>query len=104
MSGRPPGDVVKVGVVGAGRRGHPARDTYIATHQGLTTEKVTPLLVGLLELQPWLPPWHDEPGPLFAPTPAKFRWRRASTASPTTTCAPGALSPGPEDAAHQGST
>lgn len=49
-----------------------ALDTYIATHEGLTTEEVTPLLTGLLELQPWLTQWHNEPDPLFAPTPAKF--------------------------------
>ncbi|MFD6434854.1 BREX-2 system adenine-specific DNA-methyltransferase PglX [Streptomyces venezuelae] len=49
-----------------------ALDTYIATHEGLTTEEVTPLLAGLLELQPWLTQWHNEPDPLFAPTPAKF--------------------------------
>lgn len=49
-----------------------ALDTYIATHEALTTEEVTPLLAGLLELQPWLDQWHDEPDPVFAPTPAKF--------------------------------
>ncbi|MFF1692963.1 BREX-2 system adenine-specific DNA-methyltransferase PglX [Streptomyces sp. NPDC058257] len=49
-----------------------ALDTYIATHEGLTTEEVTPLLAGLLELQPWLNQWHNEPDPLFSPTPAKF--------------------------------
>ncbi|MFJ2716745.1 BREX-2 system adenine-specific DNA-methyltransferase PglX [Streptomyces sp. NPDC087437] len=49
-----------------------ALDTYIATHEGLTTEEVTPLLAGLLELQPWLNQWHNEPDLLFAPTPAKF--------------------------------
>ncbi|MET4656811.1 hypothetical protein ABID80_000503 [Streptomyces sp. PvP037] len=49
-----------------------ALDTYIATHEGLTAEEVTPLLAGLLELQPWLDQWHNEPDPLFAPTPAKF--------------------------------
>ncbi|MET7351814.1 BREX-2 system adenine-specific DNA-methyltransferase PglX [Streptomyces mirabilis] len=49
-----------------------ALDTYIATHEGLITEEVTPLLAGLLELQPWLDQWHNEPDPLFAPTPAKF--------------------------------
>ncbi|MGW0564277.1 BREX-2 system adenine-specific DNA-methyltransferase PglX [Streptomyces sp. NPDC003016] len=49
-----------------------ALDTYIATHEGLTTEEVTPLLAGLLELQPWLTQWHNEPDALFAPTPAKF--------------------------------
>ncbi|MGW0314453.1 BREX-2 system adenine-specific DNA-methyltransferase PglX [Streptomyces flavidovirens] len=49
-----------------------ALDTYIATHEGLTAEEVTPLLAGLLELQPWLAQWHNEPDPLFAPTPAKF--------------------------------
>jgi hypothetical protein len=49
-----------------------ALDTYIATHEVLTTKEVTPLLAGLLELQPWLDQWHNEPDPLFAPTPAKF--------------------------------
>ncbi|MFE4540518.1 BREX-2 system adenine-specific DNA-methyltransferase PglX [Streptomyces scopuliridis] len=49
-----------------------ALDTYIATHEGLSTEEVTPLLAGLLELQPWLTQWHNEPDPLFSPTPAKF--------------------------------
>lgn len=49
-----------------------ALDTYIATHEGLTTEEVTPLLAGLLELQPWLNQWHNESDPIFAPTPAKF--------------------------------
>ncbi len=49
-----------------------ALDTYIATHEGLSTEEVTPLLTGLLELQPWLNQWHNDPDPLFAPTPAKF--------------------------------
>lgn len=49
-----------------------ALDTHIATHEGLTTEEVTPLLAGLLELQPWLDQWHNEPDSLFAPTPAKF--------------------------------
>ncbi|MER6497970.1 BREX-2 system adenine-specific DNA-methyltransferase PglX [Streptomyces sp. NPDC001455] len=49
-----------------------ALDTYIATHEGLTIDEVTPLLAGLLELQPWLDQWHNEPDPLFAPTPAKF--------------------------------
>ncbi|MFF8536220.1 BREX-2 system adenine-specific DNA-methyltransferase PglX [Streptomyces sp. NPDC015532] len=49
-----------------------ALDTYIATHEGLATEEVTPLLAGLLELQPWLNQWHNESDPLFAPTPAKF--------------------------------
>ncbi|GAB3950204.1 BREX-2 system adenine-specific DNA-methyltransferase PglX [Streptomyces sparsus] len=49
-----------------------ALDTYIATHEALTTEEVTPLLAGLLELQPWLDQWHNEPDPVFAPTPAKF--------------------------------
>ncbi|MFH8610247.1 BREX-2 system adenine-specific DNA-methyltransferase PglX [Streptomyces sp. NPDC018029] len=49
-----------------------ALDTYIATHEGLTTEEATPLLAGMLELQPWLTQWHNEPDPLFSPTPAKF--------------------------------
>ncbi|MCF6522730.1 BREX-2 system adenine-specific DNA-methyltransferase PglX [Streptomyces sp. JJ36] len=49
-----------------------ALDSYIATHEALTTEEVTPLLAGLLELQPWLNQWHNEPDPVFAPTPAKF--------------------------------
>lgn len=49
-----------------------ALDTYIAIHEALTPEEVTPLLAGLLELQPWLDQWHNDPDPLFAPTPAKF--------------------------------
>ncbi|MCE7080364.1 BREX-2 system adenine-specific DNA-methyltransferase PglX [Streptomyces sp. ST2-7A] len=49
-----------------------ALDTYIATHEALTTEEVTPLLAGLLELQPWLNQWHNDPDPVFSPTPAKF--------------------------------
>lgn len=49
-----------------------ALDTYIATHEALTDEEVTPFLAGLLELQPWLDQWHNEPDPVFAPTPAKF--------------------------------
>ncbi|MFG2596164.1 BREX-2 system adenine-specific DNA-methyltransferase PglX [Streptomyces sp. NPDC048462] len=49
-----------------------ALDTYIATHEALTDEEVTPFLAGLLELQPWLDQWHNESDPVFAPTPAKF--------------------------------
>ncbi|MCK8676033.1 BREX-2 system adenine-specific DNA-methyltransferase PglX [Streptomyces lichenis] len=49
-----------------------ALDTYIATHEGLSTEEVTPMLAGMLELQPWLDQWHNEPDAIFTPTPAKF--------------------------------
>jgi hypothetical protein len=35
-------------------------------------EKVLPLLAGLVELEPWLHQWHDDPDPLFGGSPAAF--------------------------------
>ncbi|WP_405762643.1 BREX-2 system adenine-specific DNA-methyltransferase PglX [Streptomyces sp. NBC_00045] len=49
-----------------------ALDTYIATHEALTTEEVTPFLAGLLELQPWLDQWHSEVDSTFGSSPAAF--------------------------------
>ncbi|MFD7965289.1 BREX-2 system adenine-specific DNA-methyltransferase PglX [Streptomyces zaomyceticus] len=49
-----------------------ALDAYIASHEALSTEEVTPFLAGMLELQEWLYQWHNEPDPVFAPTPAKY--------------------------------
>ncbi|MEU9098017.1 BREX-2 system adenine-specific DNA-methyltransferase PglX [Streptomyces sp. NPDC048361] len=49
-----------------------ALDTYIATHEALTVEEVTPFLAGLLELQPWLDQWHNEVDSTFGASPAAF--------------------------------
>ncbi|MEV5970137.1 BREX-2 system adenine-specific DNA-methyltransferase PglX [Streptomyces sp. NPDC051921] len=49
-----------------------ALTTYIATHEALTDEEVTPFLAGLLELQPWLDQWHNEFDPTFGTSPADF--------------------------------
>ncbi|MFK0220176.1 BREX-2 system adenine-specific DNA-methyltransferase PglX [Streptomyces vinaceus] len=49
-----------------------ALDTYIATHEALTTEEVTPFLAGLLELQPWLDQWHNQVDSAFGASPAAF--------------------------------
>ncbi|MCX5611694.1 BREX-2 system adenine-specific DNA-methyltransferase PglX [Streptomyces sp. NBC_00047] len=49
-----------------------ALDAYIASHEALTSEEVTPLLAGMLELQAWLNQWYNEPDPAFTPTPAKY--------------------------------
>ncbi|WP_432061652.1 BREX-2 system adenine-specific DNA-methyltransferase PglX [Streptomyces sp. S1] len=49
-----------------------ALTTYIATHESLTTEEVTPFLAGLLELQPWLDQWHNEFDAAFGSSPAVF--------------------------------
>jgi hypothetical protein len=49
-----------------------ALTTYIATHEALTDEEVTPFLAGLLELQPWLDQWHNEFDPNFGTSPADF--------------------------------
>ncbi|WP_030293912.1 BREX-2 system adenine-specific DNA-methyltransferase PglX [Streptomyces katrae] len=49
-----------------------ALDTYIATHEALTSEEVTPFLAGLLELQPWLDQWHNEIDSAFGASPAAF--------------------------------
>jgi uncharacterized protein DUF7008 len=35
-------------------------------------EELTPLLAGLLELQPWLDQWHDEFDPAYGMSPAAF--------------------------------
>lgn len=45
--------------------------TYF-TNQALTREEITPLLAGLLELQPWLKQWHDDIHPLYGGSPAAF--------------------------------
>jgi hypothetical protein len=39
---------------------------------GWDTERLTPLLAGLAELEPWLHQWHDDPDPLFGGSPAEF--------------------------------
>ncbi|MEU1228372.1 BREX-2 system adenine-specific DNA-methyltransferase PglX [Streptomyces sp. NPDC005828] len=49
-----------------------ALTTYIATHESLTDEEVTPFLAGLLELQPWLDQWHNEFDATFGSSPAAF--------------------------------
>ncbi|WP_275462586.1 BREX-2 system adenine-specific DNA-methyltransferase PglX [Streptomyces noursei] len=49
-----------------------ALDAYIASHEALTTEELTPFLAGLLELQPWLEQWHDEFDVNFGASPAAF--------------------------------
>ncbi|XIE80598.1 BREX-2 system adenine-specific DNA-methyltransferase PglX [Streptomyces sp. SBR177] len=49
-----------------------ALTTYIATHEAMTDEEVTPFLAGLLELQPWLDQWHNEFDPTFGTSPADF--------------------------------
>ncbi|MFD9053126.1 BREX-2 system adenine-specific DNA-methyltransferase PglX [Streptomyces zaomyceticus] len=49
-----------------------ALTTYIATHESLTDEEVTPFLAGLLELQPWLDQWHNEFDDTFGSSPAVF--------------------------------
>ncbi|MCX2185181.1 BREX-2 system adenine-specific DNA-methyltransferase PglX [Streptomyces sp. SKN60] len=49
-----------------------ALTTYIATHESLTDEEVTPFLAGLLELQPWLDQWHGEFDATFGTSPADF--------------------------------
>jgi hypothetical protein len=45
--------------------------TYF-TNQELSGEEMTPLLAGLLELQPWLDQWHDEFDPTYGGSPASF--------------------------------
>ncbi|MEV4109314.1 BREX-2 system adenine-specific DNA-methyltransferase PglX [Nonomuraea sp. NPDC049695] len=45
--------------------------TYF-TNQPMTTEDITPFLAGLLELQPWLWQWHDEPDAMYSGSPAGF--------------------------------
>ncbi|MFD4132144.1 BREX-2 system adenine-specific DNA-methyltransferase PglX [Streptomyces goshikiensis] len=49
-----------------------ALDTYIATNEALSSEEATPFLAGLLELQPWLDQWHEEPDPAFGSSKASF--------------------------------
>ncbi|MGY0058420.1 BREX-2 system adenine-specific DNA-methyltransferase PglX [Streptomyces sp. LZ34] len=46
--------------------------TYFTNHDGLSSEEMTPLLAGLLELQPWLDQWHDDFDPLYGSSPAAF--------------------------------
>jgi hypothetical protein len=45
--------------------------TYF-TNQELSAKEMTPLLAGLLELQPWLNQWHNEFDPMYGGTPAAF--------------------------------
>ncbi|MCX5184242.1 BREX-2 system adenine-specific DNA-methyltransferase PglX [Streptomyces sp. NBC_00268] len=45
--------------------------TYFTVHE-LATEEITPLLAGLLELQPWLTQWHDEFDGRYGGSPAAF--------------------------------
>ncbi|MBF6175294.1 BREX-2 system adenine-specific DNA-methyltransferase PglX [Nocardia blacklockiae] len=45
--------------------------TYFTTH-ALDTEQITPLLAGLLELQPWLYQWHNEFDDAYSGSPAEF--------------------------------
>lgn len=49
-----------------------AIDSYIASHEALSTEELTPFLAGLLELQPWLEQWHDEFDASYGASPATF--------------------------------
>ncbi|MES5821516.1 BREX-2 system adenine-specific DNA-methyltransferase PglX [Streptomyces sp. RG80] len=49
-----------------------ALSTYFTNHDELSDEQMTPLLAGLLELQPWLTQWHDEFDPLYGGSPAAF--------------------------------
>ncbi|MFE6923811.1 BREX-2 system adenine-specific DNA-methyltransferase PglX [Nocardia sp. NPDC057663] len=44
---------------------------YLAEHS-LSTEEITPFLVGLFELQPWLDQWHNEIDPDFGIAPSTF--------------------------------
>ncbi|MFZ5870986.1 MAG: BREX-2 system adenine-specific DNA-methyltransferase PglX [Actinomycetota bacterium] len=39
---------------------------------GWDADRLTPLLAGLTELEPWLHQWHDEPDPLYGGSPAAF--------------------------------
>ena len=45
--------------------------TYFTNH-ALSTEEITPLLAGLLELQPWLYQWHNEFDITYSGSPADF--------------------------------
>ncbi|MFI5616279.1 BREX-2 system adenine-specific DNA-methyltransferase PglX [Streptomyces sp. NPDC051567] len=49
-----------------------ALSTYFTNHDELSAEELTPLLAGLLELQPWLTQWHDEFDGLYGGSPAAF--------------------------------
>lgn len=41
------------------------------TNEGWAPERLTPLLAGLVELEPWLAQWHHEPEPPFPVSPAE---------------------------------
>ena len=41
------------------------------SQDGWDTERVTPLLAGLVELEPWLRQWHADPAPGFPTSPAQ---------------------------------
>lgn len=45
---------------------------YIASHESMSAEELTPFLAGLLELQPWLDQWHDDFDPTFSGSPAAY--------------------------------
>ncbi|MGV9502221.1 BREX-2 system adenine-specific DNA-methyltransferase PglX [Streptomyces sp. NPDC003642] len=49
-----------------------ALSTYFTNHDELSDAQMTPLLAGLLELQPWLNQWHDEFDALYGGSPAAF--------------------------------
>ncbi|MFH9769303.1 BREX-2 system adenine-specific DNA-methyltransferase PglX [Streptomyces microflavus] len=49
-----------------------ALTTYFTNEYDLSTEEMTPLLAGVLELQPWLDQWHNEFDPLYGSSPAAF--------------------------------
>lgn len=40
--------------------------------EGWEVDRLLPLLAGLVELEPWLHQWHDNPDPLFGGSPAVF--------------------------------
>ena len=45
---------------------------YIASHESMSAEELTPFLAGLLELQPWLDQWHNDFDPMFSGSPAAY--------------------------------
>ncbi|MFF1367005.1 BREX-2 system adenine-specific DNA-methyltransferase PglX [Streptomyces virginiae] len=45
---------------------------YFTNHGELSDEEITPLLAGLLELQPWLTQWHNEFDINYSGSPAAF--------------------------------
>ncbi|MER6108960.1 BREX-2 system adenine-specific DNA-methyltransferase PglX [Streptomyces hirsutus] len=49
-----------------------ALSTYFTNHDELSDEQMTPLLAGLLEIQPWLTQWHNEFDALYGGSPAAF--------------------------------